>query len=233
MKAQLVLSALACATLAACGNDDATARLAFAESPANALTYAPTNFKMKLIAAYLTEDIDRSPGGLGSNIGVTSRFYEHPACAGDLMHCDISPGAGEDGRPIDHIVDTYFDFSPGADVNGALNAQSNPVEATTYRFVRLEFCKYNAGGANNVQWGGSFDGDTVTNAEFRSNACGADSAELVPPLTVTAGDTAVVTLSYSLADAVSDTGQGANCATVNQSTYCFNLPTFTPAARLE
>lgn len=232
MKALLAVTAIA-VVCTACGDDGGTARLAFEETESNALTFAPTNFKMKLIAAYLTEDVERSGTGLGSNVGITSRFYEHPACAGDLMHCDISAGTGEDGAPIDKIVDTYFDFSPGANVNAALNAQNNPVEATTYRFVRLEFCKYNSGGANNVQWGGTFGGNTVTSAEFRSTQCGADSAEIVPPLTIAAGDAATVTLSYSLDTAVSDSGQGANCSTVGQSTYCFTLPTFTPSASVQ
>ncbi len=225
---KLVPLCLLCVLVSACGSDDGTAKLAFSRTNANALTYQPANFKMKLIAAYLSEDIE---AGGGSNTGVTSRFYEHPACEGDLKHCDISAGTGEDGAPIDKIVNTYFDFGPSADVNAALNAQNNPVEAASYKYVRLEFCKYNSGNAPNVQWGGSFGGNTITDAEYKSTACGVTSAELDPPIAIAAGDVATITLSYSLVGLVSDTGgTGDNCESAGGGTYCFNLPTFLPNA---
>lgn len=224
-----VVCVMAATALAACGKDEGTAKLAFERSGDNALTFQPANFKMKLIAAYLTEDIQ---AGSGSNTGITSRFYENNACAGDLMHCDVSAGTGEDGAPIDKIVTDYFDFGPTANPNAALNAQNNPVEAATYKYVRLEFCKYNAANAPTVQWGGSFSGNAVS-GEYRANQCGVDSAELSPPITIEAGDTATITLSYSLLNLVTDTPTGTpgdNCETAGGGTYCFNLPTFTPNA---
>lgn len=218
--------------IAACGKGDGTAKLAFEQSNASALTYAPDTFKMKLIAAYLSEDID---SGLHNNIGATSMFYVNPTCADDLMHCDISGGAAEDGKPITNLVNDFFDFSPGVDVNAALNAHSSPVTAASYKYVRLEFCKYNHENLPNVQWGGTFGGATVTGAEYVKNNCVTDSVEMVPPLAIAAGDTAVVTLSYSLADSV-NTGGGFgddSCVNVGASTFCFTLPVFTPAAHLE
>jgi len=221
---------ICCAALVtACGDDSATAKLAF-NNHATALTYAPTTFKMKLIAAYLTEDIDPTTY---SNVGITSRFFENEACGGDLKHCDISGGDSEDGTPLTKIVTDFFDFSPGVDVNAALNAQNNPIEATSYKYVRLEFCKYNHENTANIQWGGTFGGDTVTGASFAENSCTVNSAKLDPALTVAAGDSATVTLDYSVANAVTDSGTGANCATAGGHNYCFTLPTFTPSATLD
>src|SRR6266545_4186783 len=62
---------------------------------------APTIFKMKLIAAYLSEDIDPATQ---DNVGHTPMIYLNPDCQGDIEHCDISAGNAPDGKPITHIV---------------------------------------------------------------------------------------------------------------------------------
>src|SRR6266542_3284923 len=129
---------------------------------------APTIFKMKLIAAYLSEDIAHATQ---DNVGNTPMIYLNPDCQGDIEHCDISAGNAPDGKPITHIVQSYFDLALPADqVNAALNAQARPVQTGSYRYVRIEFCKYNSGNASNVTWGTA---DTAMSRRPHQNRCAA------------------------------------------------------------
>ena len=240
--ATLFAAALFAATLCACGDaggfglappfGSATATLRFEDTSAHALgEYAPATFEMKVIAAYIAEDVDEH----WDNVGNTSMFYVNEDCREDLMHCDISGGAAEDGAPIDKVVERYFDFSPGADVNAALNAQARPVAPGSYHYVRLEFCKWNHGGENNVRWGGTFGGDRVDDRELQRNTCTVDSGRMEPPLDIADSDHVVVTLGYDLTSAVtaSDTSEavpphGDDCAEINGHRYCFTVPQFVP-----
>lgn len=238
---------LCAATLCACGDTgwprfdapfgSATARLRFEDTSAGALAeYAPSTFQMKLIAAYIAQEMDEQ----GDNVGGTSMFYVNESCQDDLMHCDVSGGTAEDGAPIDKIVAQYFDFSPGVDVNAALNAQARPVAPGSYHYARIEFCKWNQGGADNVRWGGTFGEDVVADRELQRNACTMNSARMEPPLELADGEHAVITLAYDLTSAVvaADTTEGAppygdDCAEVNGRRYCFTLPQFVPQVGAE
>ncbi len=186
---------------------------------------APTVFGIKLIAAYLTEDIDSTTQ---NNVGKTAMVYLNSTCADDIMHCDISGGTAEDGQPMDKVVTDFFDLSSPSSVNEQLNAQGRGVEEGTYKYVRLEFCKYNSEDATNIQWGT----DSVATRAFQRDMCTVNSAEMTTPLEIAAGDTVTLTLSYDLSAAVS-TGSdayGDDCTGSGSTKTCFQLPTFTPSA---
>lgn len=202
------------------GSQAATQAISLGEDPS-----APAIFKMKLIAAYLSEQV--ASGG-GDNVGRTPMIYLNPDCGGDIVHCDLSAGTAPDGKPITHVVERYFDFGlPPDQVNAALNAQERSIEAATYRYLRIEFCKYNAGGASNVVWGTASSGEIP----FIGGDC-VLTAELSPPITVKDGDAVTITLNYDLSGTVQtgEVASGQSCTGTGSTTSCFTVPTFVPSA---
>ena len=187
---------------------------------------AATQFKMKLIAAYLTEDINPTTQ---NNMGMTSMFYLNPDCQDDIMHCDISGGTAEDGQPMSKVVSNYFDFGLTSEaVNAALNAQSRSISPTTYKYVRLEFCKYNHENSQNIIWGGH----GVDSKSFQRNSCTVNSAVMDPPLQVADGDSVTVRIAYDYSQSIS-IGSGSfgdDCSGSGDQQVCFRLPSFTPSA---
>lgn len=190
---------------------------------------APSTFGMKLLAVYLAEDVDPVTQ---NNIGRTQLIYLNPTCNEDIGHCELSPGTNpQDGQPYMHFVTDFFDFaSSSAEVNAAIAAQQRPIEATTYRYTRMEFCKANEGRATNVRWAA----DGAAPNEFVYGGCGVTSAPMEPALTVGANDQVTVTLSYDLASSISDQAPGNNAVSGNdcRNGVCFRIPTFTPSAAL-
>ena len=231
------LMALSLFLLSACGGGgDAKAKVAFENESSSLMSdynllgsfqdglakifAAPSVFKIKLIAVYLTEDID----GSQNNVGSTQFIYLNPDCDDDIMHCDISAGTAEDGETMSKIVGTYFDFGAASEsVNAAINAQERAINAGTYKYARMEFCKYNSGNANNIQWAG---GGVSTPREFKRNMCTVNSDVFNPPLVVAEGDSVTVTLSYDLSNSVSSGSGGDDSDSGTQ----FTLPTFVPSA---
>ncbi len=220
--------------LSACGSKDATAKLKFTKTarmfdvastvlPGDLRANAPTTFKMKFIAAYLAEDIAE---GTGNNVGMTSMFYLNPECADDISHCDISAGTAEDGTPMSKIITTFFDFTSDTAANTAINSQGRTITAGSYKYVRLEFCKYASGTDPNIQWADTAN-SVSTVQEFKQTSCTVNSAEITPPITIAAGGSATVNLTYDLSSTVTSGGSGANCSSNN---FCFQLPTFVPSA---
>ena len=246
MRSRITLSLLACllAAFSSCAkNDGGTATLRFSNSvagfalmpelqqialkPLAVMAAAPTEFKMMLIAAYVTEDINPTTG---NNIGQTAMFYLNPDCADDIMHCDISAGTAEDGAPYSQIVTSYFDFAqPSATVNAALNAQARAINPGTYKYARLEFCKVNTGLTKNIKWN---DG-TVGEQMFQRNQCTVNSSAFATPISVTTGTALTITLTYDYSTAITtgSTASGDNCVNQGMSNgVCFTLPTFVPSA---
>ena len=198
--------------------------------PAVAATVStPTTFRMKLIAAYLAQDMDPTTG---NNVGGTAILYMNPDCSEDISHCDISAGTAEDGSSFSHLVTSYFDFGQSSSaVNTALNAQGRAVTAgVTYKYVRLEFCKLNSANSYNIVWAGGSSGGDVN---FRRNQCSVNSAEMTPPLAVTPGSSVTVSLAYDYSAAISvgSDATGDDCTGSGSTKTCFTLPTFTPSAR--
>jgi hypothetical protein len=210
------------------GSVGGTGLRAAASTQVSTLAVAPsttTIFQMKMIAAYLSEDIDPATQ---NNVGHTPMIYLNPDCQGDIEHCDISAGTAPDGKPITHIVQSYFDFALPADqVNAALNAQAYPVQTGSYRYVRIEFCKYNSGNANNVTWG-TVDTGAI---EFNEGVC-VVSAAISPPVSIGSGEVITITLNYDLVGTLQtgDSASGQSCTGIGATRACFTVPTFVPAA---
>lgn len=233
MYLRILILSLMVAMSFGCGKGGSTVTLSFDHQSPEVLGFRsavalsdPTDFEMKLVAVYLSEDID--PVDF-SNLGNTSFIYMNPECEEDISHCDVSGGTAEDGTPMDKVITKYFDLSlPSEEVNTAVAAQSREVQTGIYRYVRLEFCKYNEEEANNIRWG-----DGVNEVEEESvNHCTVNSQIMDPPMNIVAGDSVTVTLGYSLADAV-QTGEDAEgdfCRGSGSEKYCFLLPTFKPSA---
>jgi hypothetical protein len=229
-------------TLSGCGQDDAgeaTVSLAFKNTAASLLartarattlatSAAPSAFSMKLIAAYVTEDIDPDTQ---NNVGTTAIFYLNEQCEDDIMHCDIEGGTAEDGNPMDKVVTTFFDLSSPEAVNTELNSQGRGVSAGTYKYARLEFCKYATGTDPNIKWSYGSLGEQT----FRRTMCSVNSAVMDPPLELAEGDTATITLEYDLASAVQvgADASGDTCTGTDADKTCFTMPTFTPSAAKE
>ncbi len=241
----LVLVSMGSLMSCAKNSDTGTAKLQFSNSQNSPLGYMnmldrlftqkafaatmsqPTEFKMKLIAAYLAADVDPVTG---NNVGETGTFYVNPECHGDLMHCDVSGGTAEDGKPIAHVIDTFFDFGQGSDlVNQALNAEGLSIPAAEYKYVRLEFCKLNQEGTANINWQG---GTNNSETPFTKSECTVTSVVMNPPLSIGKGETATVKLAYDYSNSiqVGVDAQGDNCSGSGDTKSCFSVPEFTPSA---
>lgn len=228
MRTQLLLSTL---LLAGCGGGGV--KLEFHNGRDGALKQglnerAPTTFGMKLLAVYLAEDVDPLTQ---NNIGRTEMIYLNPVCGENIGTCELGPGTNpHDGVAYQAFVTDFFDFAASsAEVNAAIAAQQRAVTPGSYRFTRMEFCKDNPGHVANVRWAV----DDGAPREFVYGGCGVTSAPLANPLEVTGQDSVVVTLSYDLAQSVSDmdsTGRvtGFDCNGVS----CLTMPTFVPSSRV-
>lgn len=242
MKIQTILTAFVLTILMSCSSSGGKVTLQFSNlTTANsqlsadgrteraATLSAPTVFEMKLIAVYLTQDIDPVTQ---NNIGGTSMVYLNPDCGENIGDCDISTGTNDQGQPFGHIVTSYFDFAQNSDaVNQALNAQARTVSAATYRYVRMEFCKYNSASASNIKYQG---GTMAAPVEFQRNSCTVNSAAFATPLEIAEGNTVTVTLSYDIHETIQSgsDAMGDACSPDNSdpARTCFTLPTFTPSA---
>lgn len=226
----------------ACGKGSGSARLQFARSTATTAldqartgsvaalaTHTATSFKKKLIAAYLAEDVDPVTQ---NNIGNTSMFWLNSECSEDISNCNtFSPD--RNGGTATHLITSLFDFTDPAGTNALLNSQGRSIAVGTYRYVRIEFCKYGAPedndastGQHNIEWAYD-DGSTTTTGKIAEDSCGVTSA-LASPIEVKDKDSVTVTLTYSLDGSISDSvgGSSANCS----GSYCFSVPSFVPSA---
>jgi hypothetical protein len=193
---------------------------------------APSVLELKLVAVYLSEDVDPVTQ---DNVGQTAMIYLNPQCQGDISNCG----------PADtfaHQVTTFFDFAQGSDaVNAALNAQANAIAPATYRYARMEFCKYGPGADPNLIWQAT---GLSAPATGQFNACGITSQPFATPLTLKAGDSVRVELAYDLSQAAMtgtappdpstlyDAGGVAHnfmyCADEGTQRTCLQVPDFVP-----
>jgi hypothetical protein len=163
----------------------------------------------------------------------------NPECHDDIERCmpTGSPGSGP-------RIEGFFDFSPPTDVvNAALNAQGRDVEPGTYRYARVEFCKYTMPTEPNLSWAGP--GMTAERA-MSVGDCGRTSQPFERPLELGDGDTVTVTLGYDLARSIvagaPDPARGGmaiageerwfrDCVDLDASTrVCMDVPEFVPSA---
>ncbi len=192
-----------------------------------------TSFKMKLVAAYLAEDVDPTTQ---DNIGKTEMIYLNPECENDISECGL-PGSG-----LKHLVQNYFDFSDPELANAALNAQSLSVAAGTYKYVRIEFCKYSV--SENI----SYQIENGAEKTASLNTCGITSAEAETPMVLAAGKSVTINLAYDLQDFLypssTDYGNGlcddsagisptADSANPGSTFWCISHIAMTPSATIE
>ena len=189
------------AALCACAGS-ATARLELANQTAAAPRTAAlladgTSLRLKLIAAYLAEDVDPVTQ---NNIGKSAMIWLNPECADDISGCNVAGMA----QPPGPRVTQYFDLArPTAEVNAELNSQDAAIEPATYRYARVELCKSYGGQTQaeipTLMWQGpGMDAEQA----FVSGDCGRTSLPFDPPLVVAAGDAVTISLGYDLAAAV-------------------------------
>jgi len=157
-----------------------------------------TVLRLKLIAAYLAEDVD--PVTM-NNVGATEMIWLNPQCQGDISGCNVSGFAEPAGGP--RITD-YFDLArPTAEVNAELNSQAAVITPGSYRYARIEMCK--AYGAATVpadptlMWRGP---GMTAEQPFASGDCGRSSLAFDPPLELAEADSVIVTLGYDLDAAI-------------------------------
>lgn len=156
-----------------------------------------TSLRLKLIAAYLAEDVDPTTQ---DNVGQSAMIWLNPECNGDISGCNVSGMALPPGPRVEH----YFDLArPTSEVNAELSAQDNPIEPSTYRYARVELCKAYGGQTQatvpTLMWKGPGMADE---RPFVSGDCGRTSLAFDPPLVIAAGDAVTISLGYDLATAV-------------------------------
>ena len=180
----------------------ATARLELANQTAapaargSAILADGTSLRLKLIAAYLAEDVDATTQ---NNIGQSAMIWLNPECGGDISGCNVAGFA----QPAGPRIAQYFDLSrPTAEVNAELNSQDAAIEPAIYRYARVELCKaYGQSQADvpTMMWRGpGMDAEQP----FVSGDCGRTSLPFDPPLALTAGDSVTISLGYDLAEAI-------------------------------
>lgn len=176
------------------------------------------------MASYLAEDVDPITQ---NNIGKTAIIYLNPECQDNISECNVGQVNGQ----YSFIVSSYFDFTQStASVNAQLNAQQSTVDAGTYKYVRLEFCKDGTGGVPNI----SFECPGMTSRySYARDNCGV-TVEANPPLQINANSTVQINLTYDLTNLVTvDSGDvGNHCTEQDGHTYCMNFPNFIPSASI-
>jgi len=196
----LLLTVLA--PLTACMGS-ASARLALDNQTATARPHTAslladgTSLRLKLIAAYLSEDVDPTTQ---NNIGQTAMIWLNPECNDDISGCNVEGMTLPPGPRITQ----YFDLArPSAEVTADLNAQDTPIEPATYRYARVEMCKSYGGQTQptvpTLMWKGP---GMTTEQSFVSGDCGRTSLPFDPPLVLAAGDAVTISLGYDLAAAI-------------------------------
>ena len=203
-----------------------------------------TSLRLKLIATYLSEDVDPVSQ---DNTGKSSMIWVNPECNGDISNCNVAGVPGDGPR-----VTNYFDLSrPSTEVNAELDSQDAQIEPGTYRYARIEMCKFREGDLPSIpmlMWKGP---GMAEERPFVSGDCGRTSLAFDPPLEIAVGDTITVRLGYDLANSIV-TGAPTNgggcpgiagvddenghshcfreCEDTEQGRTCMEYPDFAPTA---
>ena len=188
--------------LSAC-TGSASARLELANQTSASLPRAAgvladgTSLRLKVIAAYLAEDVDPVTQ---DNIGRSAMIWLNPECLDDISACNVAGMTLPEGPRVTQ----YFDLArPTAEVNAELNSQDMPIEPATYRYARIELCKSYGGQTQATIPTLMWKGPGMTSEEsFVSGDCGRTSLPFDLPMVVAAGDAVTVSLGYDLATAV-------------------------------
>lgn len=182
---------------------------------------APETFDVKIAAIYLSEDISPETG---NNTGYTPMIYLNPRCGGNISSYDVNNLE-------------FFDLTQSsAQVNAQINARAETIPAVTYRYLRIEFYKYEPTGTGykNARWGMN----DFTREFFRGGAV--LTVKMPTPLTVREGQAVKVYLRYDIRNLVAVTDKNAPEYPPSFMTediyedethiYEFRLPEFQPNA---
>lgn len=157
--------------------------------PSGFTCITPTSFKMKILAAYVVEDVDPVTS---NNVGQVGMVWLNPKCS-SINDCKPS------------MVD-YSDLTDPTAFNTELNSQALGVKVGSYKYVRLEFCQGSADSTNVKVTSGS------TTKEFTYGGCGVTSAALATPITVSEGQSLTIAVSYDLKDGEVYWAAGGSCS---------------------
>lgn len=156
----------------------------------------PTSFKMKILAAYVVEDVDPATS---DNVGQVGMVWLNPKCS-SINDCKPS------------MVD-YSDLTDPTAFNAELNSQAIAVKTGNYKYVRLEFCQGSADAVNVKVNSGSAE------KEFTYGGCGVTSVALSSPISLTEGQSITIAVSYDLKDGeVYYASGGGSCPSA--SSFC-------------
>lgn len=181
-------------------------------------TFTPSYFGMKLVAVYLSEDIDEE----GNNIGNNQMIYLNPTCQGEIDSCGISSS-------FPNQITDFFDFSRStAEIQEELAATPFEVNTGIYRYVRMEFCRTESSSASldiaNVEFTAN---DMSAPYQYSYGQCGITN-QFESPITISEGDSVIVNLSFDLSDTVTYQPSSTNQECSSEG-YCFSVPVFTPS----
>jgi hypothetical protein len=174
-------------------NDTVAARTSGAAAAGDSVV-----LELKLIAAYLAEDVDPTTM---DNVGATEMIWLNPQCQGDISGCNVAGFTLPAGGPR---VTDYFDLArTNAEVNAELNSQGATISPGSYRYARLEMCKAYASDTAPTEPTLMWRGPGMTAEQpFTSGDCGRTSVAFDPPLVLAAGDSVAVTLGYDLSTSI-------------------------------
>jgi hypothetical protein len=162
-----------------------------------------------------------------SNKGNTSMIWLNDQCGGNIGDCDVDPGQK------DITITDFFDFSrPSSEVNAQLNSQSIPIQAGTYRYLRMEFCRRGPGSdpstyANNIEY--KFGSMTEPHG-FKLNMCTV-TVPIEPALVVAEGEAFNLTLNYDFSKIIQvmDSKGSSDSCTQTTPYACLDQINFVPS----
>lgn len=237
MNRRLIFGLLLLGLLNACGEkekdkkgDSTYAKLAVANATIAGLSTEPNTFTPTVLGLQLVDV--RIMTELDTKNNPAPVIWYNPECGtattteteidGKLFEYTQSPGCD-----LSKLT-TYFDFArPTAQVNSELNSQPNKVYPATYKYVSISWCA-----GETVTDNVKFQADGMSEPAFvGSGSCGTMSAEAVPALVVSEGETVTISLDYSISGIVNDSS-GTACWTNTDGSVkrCITLPAFKPSA---
>lgn len=190
----------------------------------------PAVFGVKLVVAYLVEDMDPDTG---NNVGMVNRIWTNPVCDADLTHCNITSEAGQ------YRVTDYFNLALSSDeVNANLNSQRQKVASGTYKYIRVDFTgpieNPDENTDPNMQFAAA-ENDTPVEVRWRNGYL----YEIAEPIVIAEGESFTATLSYDIANHLytsspaAPTGENSEdykCDDNTTPTICMEGPTITVSA---
>ncbi len=146
-------------------------------APEGATAIAPTDFGLKMLSAYLAEDVDPDSQ---NNVGAVARVWVNRDCPSDDGCTDADVG--------------FSDLIDPTALNQTLAGEARPVAVGSYRYIRFDFCIGGATGAN-VRFATA---GTAKPVELTYGGCGVTSLRAEPAIEVVEGSLVRVALDYDL-----------------------------------